>query len=97
MNLGRSSCLGSPGDGEVKGSPFAGFGFDPDPSAIAFNHALTDCQTDAGTAVLLGVVQPLEYSKDFLLILRIDPDPIVLHRKAPELPAPLRRDMNSWR
>ena len=70
------------GDGEVEGSPFPGFGFDPDSSAIALDHPLADSQSDAGAAVFLIVMEPLENTKDFLLVLWIDADAVVLRPKS---------------
>ena len=79
----RNGRLGVLRDGEEEGCSFAGFGFDPDSSAIALNHALANSQSDAGAAVFLVMMEPLEYAKDFLLVLGVDADAVVLHRKAP--------------
>ena len=66
------------GDGEEEGCRLSGLGFDPDSSAIALNHPLANSQSDAGAAVFLIVMEPLEYAKDFLLVLGIDADAVVL-------------------
>ena len=66
-------------EGEVEGCSFSELGFNPDPSAVAFHHALADSQSDAGAAIFLIVMEPLEYAKDFLLVLRVDADAVVLY------------------
>lgn len=42
-------------------------------------------------------MQPLEYSKDSLLILRRDSDPVVPDGKDPAVVLPLRRHFYAWR
>src|SRR5579862_225707 len=66
------------GDCEEEGCPLPDFGFDPDSASVEFNHALANRQTDAGPAIFGVTMEPLEYAKDFLLVLRIDTDPVVL-------------------
>ena len=66
-------------DGEEEGCSFSRFGFDPDSSAIALHHPLANSQSDAGTAVFPIMMESLEKTKQFLLVLWIDADAIVLH------------------
>jgi hypothetical protein len=40
---------------------------------------LANRQTDAGAVVFLVTMEPFEYTKDFLLVLGIDADSVVLH------------------
>src|SRR5579862_2665882 len=70
-------------EGEVECCSFSRGGVDPDSSAIAFNHALANCESNAGPAVFLVAMKPFEYTKDILLVLRIDPDAVILNREAP--------------
>src|ERR1700693_2120455 len=79
---GASSSLDF-GEGEIEGCSVSWGGVDPDSSSIAFNHAFTNGKPDAGALILLIAVKSFEYPKDVLLVLRIDPDPVVLHSKTP--------------
>ena len=81
LNRGGMDSWGMFGDGEEEGGSLAGRGFDPDSSAVTFNHALANCQSDAGAAVFLVAMKSFEYTEDFLLVLRIDADAVVPARK----------------
>jgi hypothetical protein len=68
-----------PRDGEVEGGAVSDGRFDPDFSSVPLNNTLADCQSDSGATVFLVAVKSFEYAKDFLLVLGVDPDPVVLH------------------
>src|ERR1700722_10497791 len=70
-------------DGEEEGGSLFRFGFDPDSSAITLDHPLANCQANAGAGILLVAMEPFENAKDFLLVLRVDADPVILNRKTP--------------
>jgi hypothetical protein len=52
---------------------------------MALNNFFADGQFDPGDRELFPLVQPLEHSKDFFEVLRIDSQAIVSHRKYPDL------------
>src|SRR5579884_2264714 len=81
------------GDCEEEGCAMPWFRFNPDSSAIALNHALANGQPDTSTAIFFVVMQPLEQTKNLLLIPWIDPNSIVLDREAPKPAVFNRRDM----
>jgi len=66
-------------DGEEEGGSCSGLGFDPDCSSIAFNNPLANSQSNAGPAIFIGVVKSFEDAKDFLLVLGVDADTVVLN------------------
>ncbi len=68
-------------DGEVEGGAVAGGGFDPDSSTVAFNDPLANSQPNTCAAIFLVPMKPFEYAKDFLLVLRIDPDAVIPYGK----------------
>src|ERR1700728_2488812 len=61
----------------------------PNSPSRPLGESLANCQAHAGAWILGGAVKPLEDSKDLLLVLRIDPDTIVLYREQPFLSLPL--------
>ncbi|HMD50033.1 MAG TPA: hypothetical protein VKG79_13080, partial [Bryobacteraceae bacterium] len=97
MSRGGTEGSGVAGDGEIEDGSFSEAGFDPDSPAVALNHALANRQTDAGAAVLVAMMEPFEYAKDFLLIPGIDSDPIVRDRETPHTTAFGGRDVDSRR
>src|SRR5580658_6945295 len=70
-------------DGKEKGRSFTRRGFDPDSSAVTLNHALANCQSDAGAGIFPVTMEPLENTEDYLLVMGIDADAVVPHREAP--------------
>ena len=84
-------------DGEKDGGSFSKFGFDPDSSAIAINHAFANCEANAGATVFLVAMETFENTKDFLLVLRFDTDTVVLNGKAPRDISIRRGHVNSRR
>src|SRR5579871_3893894 len=70
---------------EIERRPLPRFGFDPNPPVIALHDALANRQADAGARVLLGGMQPLEQSKNVLLVLRLNSDAVVANAKHPRI------------
>src|SRR5580704_10081443 len=70
-------------DGEEEGCSFSGLRLDPDSSAITFHDALANREPNAGTGVFLIVMEAFEYTKDFLLVLRVDTDSVIPNGKTP--------------
>ncbi len=64
------------------GTLFRG-GLDPDFSAMPFDNFLADRQSDAGPGIFAPGVQPLEYHKNALGILRADSDAVIPDGKNP--------------
>src|SRR5436305_11478862 len=73
----------STGERKVKRRTSSGFGFDPDSTTGAFDDALADRKTHASSGVFGTAVQTFKDSKDLLLKLWIDTDPVVLYGKQP--------------
>ena len=64
-------------------------------AAVPLDDLLADRQADAGAGELVSLVQPLEHAEDPLEVLRVDPQPVVLHREEPLPVAVLRgRDVH---
>src|SRR6266511_1196581 len=76
--------------GELEGCAGAGLGLDPDAAPVALDDLLADGEANPGARVLGAGVQPLEDDEDPVQELRIDADPVVLHREQP-LVAPRNR------
>src|SRR6185312_5031031 len=77
-------------DSEIEYAPFARPRLHPDPPSMPLHDLLTDRQPDPRPRIIALIMQPLKDNKDLIEKLRIDPDPIVLHRKQPELSLFLR-------
>src|SRR5579862_5310861 len=93
---GMTSPVGL-GDGEAEGCSFPESGLDPDCSSIACNHPLANSESNAGAAIFLVTMEPFEYAKDFLLVLRIDAYAVIAHGKLPGGIRLGRRDVDSGR
>src|SRR5580692_3499458 len=84
-------------DGEEEGCPFSGLRLDPDSSAITFHDALANREPNAGTGIFLIVMEAFEYTKNFLLVLRVDPDSVIPNCKTPDGAPKRSGDMDSRR
>jgi hypothetical protein len=62
---------------------------------VPLDDLLADRQADAGAVEFLALVQPLEHAEDSVEVLRLDPSPLSLHRKAIHFLPPLR-DALMW-
>ena len=62
----------------------AGARLDPDPAAVACDHAAAEGETDAGAGRLVGGVKALEEREDPVLIPGRNAGAVVLHAKVPE-------------
>src|SRR5437899_7504305 len=65
--------------------------------AVALDDLLADGEADASSRVLSAGVQPLEQSKNPLLVLRLDADPIVSHAKCRGAMVPRGGDLHERR
>src|SRR5580698_9351806 len=63
--------------GERELRAFSGFRLDPDTSSVALDNPLAYRQTHAGSGVFAAGMQPLEDSKDALLVRGWNPDSII--------------------
>src|SRR5687768_18098265 len=61
-----------------------------------FDDALADREADPGPRDF-AAVQPLEDTEDFLMVIRIDPDAVVLYGKPPHVAVACRAHMNARR
>src|SRR5579884_3290638 len=69
---------------------------DPDAASVAFHNTLAYGKAYAGTGNL-STVQPLEYPKNHLVVLRFNTDAIIRNRYAPLTVLHRCRDMNAKR
>src|ERR1700681_2638096 len=72
----------SRGQRYVKRGTRSGHGFYPNPASQALDRGPANRQTDSGSG-FLGSVQAPEDPKNVIEILRIDANPVVLHRESP--------------
>src|SRR3954447_10726236 len=71
-------------EGEPKGRTVVGFYVsEPDAPAVEFDDLAAQREPDAGAAVLVPQVQPLEHDEDPLGVLVVDPDAVVLDDDRP--------------
>src|SRR5262249_21913661 len=56
--------------------------FGPDPSTVAVDDTLHHGQADAVSLELVGVVQPLERLKQFILVRRVEAGAVVAHEES---------------
>src|SRR5690349_21517200 len=84
--LPRSRSIRTSGGDQLDPEPGAGAGarLHTDAPAHALHAAAHDGQPDPGARIALDPVQPMEHAEDRPMVLRVDPDAVVLH---PE-PAP---------
>src|SRR5688572_12638688 len=68
-------------DCKIKGGAFSRFGLDPDVAPMVPDDPLNNVQTQPRSLELIIPVQSLEHLENLFMILRIDPDPIVLDVK----------------
>jgi hypothetical protein len=73
------------GQRKTEFTAFAGFAFNPNPTAVALDDLFAERQSDARPRVLLLRVQALEEQENALGILGIDANAVVLDRKDPVL------------
>src|SRR5439155_10645338 len=95
----QPSCCTAPVYGRksvIERGARADFRLDPYLPAVAIDNALTDGETDARTRNS-PAVQPLEHAKNLLVILRRDPDAVILHGDTPQAILPFRGYMNERR
>src|ERR1017187_58116 len=84
------------GNCELKRSAPARLRFQPDSSTLAFDHFLTDRETDA-CARDFAAMQTFEHAKHPFGVLRIDTHSVVPHGEQPAFRVSLRGDMDSRR
>src|SRR5271166_4675118 len=87
----------SAGDRKVKCRAPSGLGLDPDSAAGALDNSLAYRETHPGSGVFGGAVKTLKNSKDLLLELRLDPDPVIPHGKQPMVALRFSGDVNPRR
>src|SRR5215467_5302047 len=75
---------------EVECRPAPDLRLHPDPSTAPLHDPLADRQPHPRPRVR-SPMQPFEHTEDLFLIPRVDPDPVVLHRKQPVLLIQSRR------
>ena len=90
---GESNLLA--GKSEEEFGALAGFRLDPHTAPVALDDLVTNGQTDSAPRIFPASVQTLEETKYLLVVLGIDPDPIVRDANLPHAAIPLRGDMNS--
>src|ERR1700690_742101 len=66
------------GKGEEKRGTLAYLRLDPHAAAVPFDNLLTDGQSDAGAGIVFLAVKPLEDTKNLILELLGDSNPIIL-------------------
>jgi hypothetical protein len=64
---------------------------------VKLRYPLANCQTDARTMVFRLAVQPLKDFKDFILVLRLNPDPVIRDRDQMVPPAASGTDLDDGR
>ena len=95
---GPDRCLAHPllvRDGEKEGGSLPRLRFHPNLTAVAFNDLLTNRQAYAGSWIFVSPVQPLEYDKYAVGVLRIDTNTVVSDREKPAAVPSFGRNMNT--
>src|SRR5690606_18286973 len=64
---------------EMERCALVDLGLGPDTSAMPHQHTAHAGQTDAGTRIVAGLVQPLEHTKQLARILHVETGPVVAH------------------
>src|SRR6185437_9178282 len=64
---------------KIKSGAFARLRIGPDPSAVAIDDPLHDCEADTGPRKLYGTVQPLKHAEQLFVVLHVEPRAVVLH------------------
>src|SRR5262249_59660726 len=82
------------GECEMKRRSFAGSGIDPDAAAMPLDNPPADSQPDPRAFILVPAMKLLKNSEDRVVILLLDPDPVILHRKDPFGSLLLDRDVH---
>lgn len=80
------------GNREGKTGTLAGPGPHPDRPAVAFHDSLAYGQAHARAGVLVACVQPLKNREDPFVVLRIDPDAVILDPQGPAVGLTFGRD-----
>src|SRR3989338_1178669 len=65
--------------GEVNRRTLANPAFRPHPPAVLGHDALDDGQPDAGALEFIHAMQALEYAEQFIRILHVEPDTVILY------------------
>ena len=65
--------------GKEKGSTFALLTDAPDGSTVPMDDLLHCGQADAGSGILSGVMQPLEWGEEICSVLHVESDAIILN------------------
>src|SRR5262249_62163182 len=80
------------GQGEVEGAALVQLGFTPDAPAVALDDLLANAQAETCPRILLARVQAALLTnllEEFLQVVRLDADAIVLHPEQPRIVLPL--------
>ena len=93
-HLARAVTLHLAGKREEEFGAFAGFRLDPHTAPVALHDLVTDRQTYSASCILRASVQAFKKPKDLLVILLIDPNPVVRDAKLPHLVILLRGNMD---
>src|SRR5687768_1252087 len=75
------------GNRETECGTLADDRFHRDPATVTFHDLLRDREPDPRARIVLGGMQPLEELEHAVVILRIDPDPVVPDGELPIVPA----------
>src|SRR5271170_4952523 len=97
LSVGAISSRLSAVERKVKRRAPSGVGFHPDAPASPLDNSLADSEPHSGSGVFGSAVKTFEYSKDLLLKLRFDPDPVVLNGKQPIAALAASCNMDAWR
>src|SRR5688572_6950724 len=66
---------------EIKGRALIDGRLSPDAAAVALDDPLHDGQPDAGAFIVLGAVQPLKHTEEFVRIPHVEARAVVAHEK----------------
>src|SRR5690606_31592422 len=66
-------------EGEVEARALRWLAFGPDAAPVSFHDPLDGCEADAGTFELVAVVEPLEDTKELVLVGHVEACTVVDH------------------
>src|SRR5580704_6498857 len=82
---------------EMKRSPLAGRGVEPDASSVPFHNSLADGQTNTSSFILFPRIQPLKHLENPPRIFHLHSDAVVSHGKLAETIGLPPLNLDPWR